>query len=307
MINFLHTFHPEPILISLGPVNIYWYGFFILLGALAAISVTIKLASYYNIDKNIIIDLAFWLIIGGIIGARIYHVLLELPYYINHPLNIFKIWQGGLAIHGGIIAGIIIIWIFASRWPLVSDLRHPYDFKRKECGSSEDAAASAADHWSNFWLLTALLTPGLALAQAIGRWGNYFNQELFGLPTGKAWGIPIDIVNRPIEYITSGFFHPTFIYESLGNLFIFIILIAIHVWIIKNKKNTTSYKLQATSYLILYSILRFSLEFIRIDATPEFLGLRWPQVISLFIILVSLIFLALTLLLPKLKNSVNIK
>jgi phosphatidylglycerol:prolipoprotein diacylglycerol transferase len=284
MFHFLHTFNPEPILISLGPINIYWYGFFILLGAISALLITIKLASYYNIKKDTIFDLAFWLILGGIIGARLYHVFLELPYYIEHPASIIKIWEGGLAIHGGIIAGVIIIWIFA---------------KIQNVGTEQ----------CSFWLLSALLAPGLALAQAMGRWGNYFNQELFGLPTDKAWGIPISIANRPIEYINSSFFHPTFLYESLGNLLIFILLISLHVYIIKNKKqkNITGYWLLVTGYLILYSILRFSLEFIRIDATPEFLGLRFPQIVSLLIIILAIILTRLTLLLPKNKISDNIK
>ncbi len=287
MINFLHTFNPESILISLGPIDIYWYGFFILIGSLLAISIMIKLASYHNIEKEKIIDLAFYLIITGITGARIYHIFLEFPYYLKYPLDMFKIWQGGLAIHGGIIAGLIVIWLFAK--------------KRKELSSE----ASELSSWLWFWLLTAILVPGLALAQALGRWGNYFNQELFGLPTDKPWGIPIEIANRPLEYINSEFFHPTFLYESLGSLLIFFILIAIHVWIIKNQKQKSvmRYALCVISYLILYSILRFSLEFIRIDKTPELLGLRFPQIISLIIIFLT----PILLLLPKLKNNVNIK
>jgi phosphatidylglycerol:prolipoprotein diacylglycerol transferase len=310
MIHFLHTFNPEPILISLGPVNIYWYGFFVLLGALAAISVALKLASYYNIKKDTIIDLAFWLIIGGIIGARIYHVLLELPYYLSHPLNIFKIWQGGLAIHGGIIAGGIIIWIFAKKLsPLLTKEGQGGGLAVEASNNKTSPNLSLLRRGSNFWLLAAILAPGLALAQAIGRWGNYFNQELFGKPTNLPWGIPINIANRPAEYLSSKFFHPTFLYESLGNLLIFIILISIHIWIIKQKR-ITNYELRITNfvlivicYLMLYSALRFCLEFIRVDATPELLGLRFPQIISLLIIFLT----PLILLLPKLKKNANIK
>lgn len=261
MINFLHTYNPEPIIFSLGPIDIHWYGMFILVGILAAIFIASKLGSYYGVKHDTIMDLAFWLVLGGILGARIYHVFLELPYYLEHPLNIFKIWQGGLAIHGGIIAGVIIIYFYAKK------------------------------HKISPWLLASLLAPGLALAQAIGRFGNYFNQELFGLPTDLPWGIPISEVNRPFEYINNQFFHPTFIYESLGNLIIFIILIFIHIKIIKKSKSAdnnslhiTHYTLPAISYSILYSILRFSLEFIRIDETPKLLGLRFPQIASIIII-----------------------
>ncbi len=269
MINFLHTFNPNPVLISLGPIQIYWYGLFIVLGILAAIAVSLKLAGYYNIKKSIIVDLSFWLIIGGVIGARIYHVLLELPFYIKYPLNIFKVWQGGLAVHGVIIAGLLIIWFFAKK------------------------------HNLNFWLLTAIMAPGVALAQAIGRWGNYFNSELFGYPTDLAWGILIDIMKRPVEYISAEFFHPTFLYESLGSFLIFLILISLHIWIIKTKK--FSYFLLLTSYLIIYSALRFSLEFIRIDNTPQIWGLRWPQIISLIIILLTVILIIYKIRKDKLK------
>ena len=262
MFNFLHTFQPQSILISFGPITIYWYGLFVVMGMLAAVLTAFKLAKYYNIKKDTIFDLSFWLVIGGIIGARIYDVILFLPYYIHKPWAVFRIWEGGLAIHGGIIAGIIIIWWFVKKNRL------------------------------SFWKLTALIVPGLALAQAIGRWGNYFNQELFGLPTSLPWGIPINIINRPIDYIDKGFFHPTFLYESLGSLFIFIILILINVYAIKKQRLTKHFfVLISTVYMVLYSILRFSLEFIRLDETPYFLFLRWPQIISILIIIASIILL----------------
>ena len=281
----LHTFHPNPILISVGPINIYWYGVFIILGALTAIFITLKLADYYEIKKEIIIDLAFWLIIGGIIGARLYHIMLELQYYLSNPIDMIKIWQGGLAIHGAILAGIIVIWYFTKKnfKNLINDQR---------------------SQWSTFWLLSSIIAPGLALAQAIGRWGNYFNQELFGKPTNLAWGIPIDLANRPMEYISNEFFHPAFLYESIGNFLIFLILIAIHIWIIKKQKfNNTSYFLLLTSYFLLYSTLRFFVEFIRIDPTYVILGLRFPQIISLLIISASILFLTHRLYLIKAKNK----
>ncbi|MFH1522597.1 MAG: prolipoprotein diacylglyceryl transferase [Patescibacteria group bacterium] len=278
MINFLHTFQPNPILISFGPIHIYWYGLFIVIGILAAIITSLKLATYYSISKNTIIDLAFWGIINGVIGARLYHIFLELPFYSRHPIDIFKIWQGGLAIHGAIIAGLLTAWIFT---------------KKKKI---------------NFWLLTSVLVPGLALGQAIGRWGNYFNKELYGKPTNLPWGIPINIMERPVEYISSEFFHPTFLYESLGNFFIFLTLITIHVWIIKKYKSSKTYFLiPITYYLISYSLLRFSLEFIRIDPTPTFYNLRWPQIISLVIIILSIILFIFKNKLPFLKSTDNIK
>jgi phosphatidylglycerol:prolipoprotein diacylglycerol transferase len=137
--------------------------------------------------------------------------------------------------------------------------------------------------------VAAVFAPGIALGQAIGRWGNYFNQELFGTPTNLPWGIPIDFMNRPDQYLSANYFHPTFLYESLGDIIIFSILIFIAAKFLKKKwKN---YKIILLTYLILYSILRFFLEFLRTDTTAYFFGYRWPQVISLLIIIVSVILL----------------
>lgn len=268
MFNFLHTYNPEPILISLGPVNIYWYGLFIVTGILAGIMVVLKVAEKYDLPKNKIIDTIFWLVISGVIGARLYHVLLEFPFYLEHPLSIFAVWQGGLAIHGGLFAGGVVSIILAKRYKI------------------------------NYWLLLAIYTPGVALAQAIGRWGNYFNQELFGKPTDLPWGIPIEVIHRVGEYLNSEFFHPTFLYESIGNFLIFAGLLACHAWLIKNKNNF--FQLCVIAYLMLYSLLRFSLEFIRVDITPEFFGLRWPQIVSLWVIAFNLLYLVIKW--PKLKQ-----
>ena len=258
MVNFLHTFRPQPVIFSLGPITVYWYGLFMVLGILAALAVAWRLAKYYKINRDTLFDLAFWLIIGGLIGARLYDCCLQLPFYLQHPLQILQIWKGGLAIHGAIIAGLFIIWGFARR------------------------------HKLNFWQLTSLIVPGLALAQAIGRWGNYFNQELYGLPTALPWGIPIDLFNRPATYITNQYFQPTFLYESLGCLLISALLIYLNSRALKKERlNIRFYILATALYMILYSILRFCLEFIRLDATPSLFGLRWPQIISLIIILFS--------------------
>ena len=277
MFNFLHTFHPTPVLISLGIIQIRWYGLFIVIGALLAMTVALKLAKHYNIKTDTMIDLSFYLILFGIIGARIYDDLLEVQYYIHHPLQTVEIWKGGLAIHGGIIAGAIVLYFFAKKQTKINK----------------------QSTWANFWMFSAIAVTVLPLAQAIGRWGNYFNQELFGRPTNLPWGIPIDIANRPWQYISSNFFHPTFLYESIGNLIIFLILLAINIYIIKKKQFTTYYyQLCVAAYLIGYSILRFSLEFIRIDWAPAWLGLRAPQWASLVLIVVSIAIV----LLPKFKK-----
>ncbi|MFA5000062.1 MAG: prolipoprotein diacylglyceryl transferase [Patescibacteria group bacterium] len=311
MINFLHTFSPSAILLTIGPLTVYWYGLFMVLSILAALGITFYLAKFHKIKRDLIFDLAFWLIIGGLIGARIYDVFLQLPYYLNHPFQVFAVWKGGLAIHGAILAGLLVVWLFAKK------------------------------HHLAFWQLIALIAPGLALGQAIGRWGNYFNQELFGLPTALPWGIPIEVINRPLEYLNVNFFHPTFLYESIGSFLIFIILTALTlVFFTKIKKsaaetsrlsledsrdaaekinaetaasktptaNRRFYVWISALYMILYSILRLSLEFIRLDETPLLFGWRWPQIISfgliIFFILI-LIFYPYDNQLAKIKNELE--
>lgn len=266
MITFLHTFRPSPIALSIGnTINIHWYGLLIVIGMIIALLLSLYLAKKHKINRETIFDLSFWLIIGGLLGARLYDVFLELPYYLNHPLQIFQIWKGGLAIHGAIISGLIITYFYT---------------KNKKI---------------NFWKLTAIFMPGLIFAQAIGRWGNYFNQEIFGLPTNLPWGIPIDLINRPINYSSFQYFHPVFLYESIGCLIIGCFLLLLNHCIIKRDldQNNLFYILTISFYLGGYSVLRFFLEFIRLDKTPVFLGFRWPQVISLTICLIC-IFLIFT-------------
>ena len=259
MINWLHNFQPQPILLDLNWLHIHWYGLFMISAIISAIWLAQILAKKYDFSKDKIFDLAFWLVIFGIIGARLYHIGLELPYYLANSVAMLKIWQGGLAIHGAVIAGIVVVWYFAKK------------------------------QQANFWLLASCLVPGLALGQAFGRWGNYFNQELFGLPTDLAWGIPIALTNRVVPYLNESYFHPTFLYESIGSLCLAIILLAIH-YLYKTQQKF-KYIIIVLVYLIGYSVLRFVLEFIRIDYTPLVAGLRWPQWISLLIVLASFVYL----------------
>lgn len=256
---------PTSIIFKIGPLSLRWYGLFMSLAIVAALFVSFYIGKkYLKINKELIFDLAFWLILNGLLGARIYDVFLQLPYYLNHPLQIVQVWKGGLAIHGAIIAGLITIFFFARK------------------------------HKIEFFKLSALIVPGLALGQAIGRFGNYFNQELFGLPTTLPWGIPISTTFRPLAYLNENYFHPTFLYESLGSLLIFLILILSYRYFAKNKKINSYFCTWITVlYMILYSVLRFSLEFIRIDFSPEFLNLRWPQIISIIIVIVSILIIKL--------------
>ncbi len=252
MINWLHTFNPDPILIKLGIVQVHWYGLFMLLAITAGFLIVLKLAPSFKIKKDLIWDVVFWLVIGSLLGARVYEVLVvDFSYYFTNPENIFKIWHGGLAIHGVWLGGLFVLYIFARKYKL------------------------------KLLKLLDLLSIGLILGQAIGRWGNYFNQELYGLPTKLVWGIPIELVNRVIGFEQYIYFHPTFLYESLGNLLIFGLLLLVYKY----------YKYSGQiffTYLALYSSLRMSLEFIRLDETLIIFGLRWPLLFSGILVIISI-------------------
>ncbi len=239
---FLHSWHPQPILLHLGSLTIHWYGLTLALGALAAFFLMRSIAKRYQISENVIFDVFLLLIISGVLGARLYHVVNEWSYYQANPAQIIQIWRGGLAWHGGLIAGLLALIVFCRRRKL------------------------------SFWQLADIIVPGLALGQAIGRWGNYFNQELFGKPTTLAWGIPIDPINRPVGYVQVNFYHPTFLYESLGLLLITGILI----WLHRRRSPTSPPGLIALTYLILAAGLRIATESLRIDRTPLIHGIRLP-------------------------------
>lgn len=257
MFNFLHIYHPPAILFSLGPINIYWYGLLMVIGVIGGFLIVSHLAKFYNISLDQLFNIAFYGLIFGLLGARIYYVAYLWDYYSENWLDIFKIWQGGLAIHGIIIGGFTAIWFYCRKSKL------------------------------NFWLTADLVAIGLSFGQIIGRWGNYFNQEVFGQPTNLPWSIPIDLANRPAGFENFQFFHPTFLYESACNLLVFISL-SIY-YFIRIKKQKAGYGNIFLTYLIFYSTGRFFLEFLRIDPMPALFGLRWAQIMSLGIILLSIV------------------
>jgi phosphatidylglycerol:prolipoprotein diacylglycerol transferase len=240
---------PGPILWEIGPITLRWYGFLIASAVLIGVSISQYLGKYRNLAPELVSDLVIWLVIGAIPCARIYYVLFQWQEYLQRPQDIIAIWQGGIAIHGAIIGGIIAGIIFA-RVNKVS-----------------------------FWQLTDVIAPSLILGQAIGRWGNFFNSEAFGRPTDLPWKLYIPRFNRPLEYIDYDFFHPTFLYESLWNLLIFSILIYLFFWGVKHK-NKLKVGTIAFVYLIGYSLGRVWIEGLRIDSLM--LGnFRIAQLVSL--------------------------
>ena len=258
---------PGPILFEYGPFTIRWYGLLIGLAVILGLNLSKKFSLNRGIEKELINDLLPFLIISSIIGARIYYVVFEWDSYKYNLLESIAIWKGGIAIHGALIGGIFAIWIFCR-------LRKKY-----------------------FWDLLDVLVPSFALGQAIGRWGNFFNNEAYGLPTMLPWKIYIPYSSRLIEFSNFEYYHPTFLYESLWNLLLFTILFYL---IRKNNQVFPKIPSGALSsiYLIGYSIGRLWIEGLRTDplclggVPPECEGgIRMAQLMSIFLISIGLFIL----------------
>lgn len=265
ILDFLHNYQPGPVAVHIGNINIYWYGVLIVTGVLAAYFVCVKLSKTIKSGVGLPIlshiqNMGFYLVIFGLIGARLYHVLSEFPYYLKNPAEILYIWQGGLGIFGAVGAGVIVIFVYAKK------------------------------HNFPFWSLADLLAPGLILAQAIGRWGNYFNSELFGRPTDLSWGIPIALARRPAEFLSYAHFHPAFLYESLWSLLVFVILLLVFKNNYRSSTSIVGGRVFAF-YLIFYSFGRFIIEFLRVDPQPILLGLRLAQIAAMVVFICGLVLL----------------
>ena len=241
----------NPILVSIGSIEIRWYSVLILTAFIVGYFLVRNRCKKDNIDIILVSDLICYLVLVAIIGARIYYCLFNLDYYLMDPISIFKIWEGGLAIHGGVIAGIIFCYFYTKKKNL--DLLKILD----------------------------IIAPALALGQAIGRWGNFFNSEAFGpitsLKTLQGLHIPKFIIDG--MYIDGFYHHPTFFYESLGCLIIFVILM---IFRNKMKKGQVS-----GTYFILYGIIRFLIESLRQDSLM--LGnIKIAQLVSIISILAGI-------------------
>jgi phosphatidylglycerol---prolipoprotein diacylglyceryl transferase len=239
---------PGEEIFHIGDFRLKWYGLLIASAVLIGINLSMRLAKQRQFNPELIADLAIWLVIGAIPAARLYYVIFQWQNYSEHPEQIIKIWEGGIAIHGAIIGGTISAIIFAK-------------FKQ-----------------ISFWQVADLVAPSVALGQAIGRWGNFFNSEAFGSPTDLPWKLYIPKASRPFEYINFEYFHPTFLYESIWNLFVFAILM--YLFIDDNRRNRLKAGSLFLIYLIAYSIGRFGVEGLRTDSLM--LGsLKMAQAISL--------------------------
>ncbi len=251
---------PGPIMLRLGPIAIRWYGFLIASAVLIGVTLSQYLAKRRQVDPDLIGDLAIWLVIGAIPCARLYYVAFEWENYANDPASMIAIWRGGIAIHGAILGGIIAALIFAKVQKV------------------------------SFWQLADLVAPSVILGQAIGRWGNFFNSEAFGGPTDLPWKLYIPPENRPPEYANFEYFHPTFLYESLWNILVFLLLITLFFIGLKGKpplKLGTIFLV----YFVAYSSGRVWIEGLRTDSLM-FGPLRVAQLVSLSGIILGLAGLA---------------
>ena len=242
-------------ILSIGNFHIYCYSVLIATGIIIGLYLLMKEASKQNISKDTIIDIAFYTIIWGIVGARIYYVIFNIKPYLSNPISILYVWEGGLAIYGGIIAGFITL---------------VYQTKKKNIALGK---------------LTDMIVPSLILAQAIGRWGNFFNQEAHGGIVTLEFLKKIHIPNFIIKgmYINGNYYHPTFFYESLWCLLGFILLVIIRRLLKNSKDGTLTF-----IYLIWYGIGRFFIEGLRTDSL--YLGIfRISQIVSIVIIIIGII------------------
>ncbi len=203
--------------------------------------------NFYNdvISEDMLFDLSFWLIIGGVLGARIWYVLLNISYYSAHLNEILAISQGGISIQGAIFGGVLTGLVYVKKHDLC------------------------------FLKIADLYAFVLPIGQSIGRWGNFFNSEAFGKPCDLPWKLYIPQANRPSQYFYNEYFHPTFLYESIANIFVFLIL-----YFILRKKFVNKSGAIFFSYLILYSIVRFFIEFVRVDSVLNIFGIPVAVVVA---------------------------
>lgn len=244
----------NPVLVSIGPFQIYWYSAIILVGFVIAVVVATLEAKRFNIDKDFIFNLAFWIILFGIVGARLYYVLFNWSSYSGNLVEILKIWNGGLAIHGGIIAGFIVLIVYTKKYKI------------------------------NTWKIMDIAVVSLLIAQAVGRWGNLFNGEAHGAVTTlqhlQSLHIPQFIIDG--MYIGGVYYEPTFLYESLWCLLGFVILLFVRrIKYIKIGQLTCL-------YFMWYGVGRFIIEAMRTDSLM-FGGFKMAQVFSAATFVVALV------------------
>jgi len=240
---------PNPIAFHLGPLEIRWYGLLIVTGAILGAFVATQEAKRRGENPDVVWDALLWILPAGLIGARLYHVASAWDLYKDDLLRIVTDWRG-LGIYGAVAGGVLALWLY--------------------CRINKQNLVRWLD----------IGAPGIILAQAIGRWGNFFNQELYGLPTDLPWGIYIEPAYRLPGLANYERFHPLFLYESLWNFAVFIFLL----WLVRRGPKLLDGDVICL-YAIGYSVGRFFLESLRPEAWNVY-GFRTAQIVAAAIILV---------------------
>lgn len=239
-----------------GPVRVTFYGVLVMTGVVAAWLITkhrfIARGGDAEVAEKIVVRMVVW----GFVGARVAYVSTHLSRFEGEWWKVIAIWEGGIALYGGLTAGAIALYVYGKRWGI------------------------------NFGDFLDGVAVGLPVAQAIGRWGNYFNQELFGTPSDLPWAVEIDPSHRPPEYIDAATFHPTFLYESLWNL----TLAGTIVWMGRRFPALRGRLIGV--YFVGYGFVRFLLELMRTDTTFRFLGLSRNGWVSIGVVLLGILVLS---------------
>src|SRR3954447_16695076 len=239
----------DPVAIAFGPLQVHWYGVIIGLAIILALYIAVRETEKRGLDKDVFMDLMLWAIPIAILSARAYYVIFEWDYYSQNPGQIIAIWNGGLAIHGALIGSVITAYVFTKKRNVT------------------------------FWQVADITAPSLILGQAIGRWGNFMNQEAHGGEVTRAFleslFLPEWIINQ--MYINGAYYHSTFLYESLWNILGFILLLVLR------RVNLRRGEIFLT-YLIWYSIGRFFVEGLRTDSLMLTESIRMAQMISVVLI-----------------------
>lgn len=243
--------------IHLGPVRLNAYGLMIAIGVIVAVRIAGRRAERMGVgDSEDFSSIATWAVPAGVVGARIYHVVTDLDRFKGHWFDVVKVWNGGLGIWGGVLAGVLVgLW---------------------------RARVRGLDPW---WIVSCG-APAIAVAQAIGRWGNWWNQELFGRPTSLPWALRVsDQVAQKAGYVPGTTFHPTFLYESLGCLVLAWLLIRLEARFSPARGRLLAW------YAGGYSAMRFFIEGLRVDPAHHVGGMRLNQWVALAVVAAAMTFL----------------